>query len=88
MTITNPRYLAYCRAHGESDPEAMLERDREAWPGGCMTGFVLWIGEMKRGMAKTHPEAMFRGWNGAATDQIVDQAAFDKFLADQAGRVE
>ena len=47
-TTTNPKYLAYCKAHGEPDPEAMLERDRVEWPGGCMTGFILWIGEKAR----------------------------------------
>ena len=39
----NPRYLAYCRAHGISDPDAMLDHDNERWPGGCMCGFILWI---------------------------------------------
>lgn len=40
----NPRYVAYCHAHGTPDPDAMLARDRERWPGGCMTGFLLWNG--------------------------------------------
>ena len=39
----NPRYLAYARAQGEPDPEKMLEKDRERWPGGVMCGFSLWI---------------------------------------------
>lgn len=42
----NPRYLAYARAHGEPDPEAMFEIDDERWPGGRMCGFMLWIGSM------------------------------------------
>jgi hypothetical protein len=45
---TNPRYLAYCLAHGETDPEVMLERERERWPGGVMVGYSLWIQEQWR----------------------------------------
>lgn len=40
----NARYVAYARAHG-ADPDVMLTRDRERWPGGVMAGFILWIGE-------------------------------------------
>ena len=39
----NPRYLAYCKAHGNT-PDAQMELDVKAWPGGCMTGFILWMG--------------------------------------------
>lgn len=42
-TPTNPRYLAYCRAHGHSDHDAMIAADRETWPGGKMCGFTVWI---------------------------------------------
>ena len=38
----NPRFVAYASAHGRT-PEAMLEHDTEAWPGGKMCGFILWI---------------------------------------------
>jgi hypothetical protein len=38
----NPRYLAYCRAHGRT-PAEMLEHDDKEWPGGKMTGFILWL---------------------------------------------
>ena len=40
----NPRYVAYARAHDRT-PEAQSEHDRRTWPGGCNTGFMLWIGE-------------------------------------------
>lgn len=43
----NPRYAAYARAHGRT-PEAMLEHDRGAWPGGRMTGFMCWIADRWR----------------------------------------
>ena len=39
----NPRYLAYCRAHGQSDPAKQLDMDAERWPGGVMCGFILWM---------------------------------------------
>lgn len=41
-TRWNGRYLAYSRAHGRS-PEAMLAHDDDAWPGGRMCGFMLWL---------------------------------------------
>lgn len=53
----NPRYLAYCRAHGRT-PEAQLEHDRKVWPGACMCGFILWINARLRAFEKQHPEAM------------------------------
>lgn len=42
----NPRYLAYCKAQGEPDPDKMMERDGELYPGGVMTGYIVWIGSM------------------------------------------
>lgn len=43
-TDFNPRYVHYAREHSKS-PDEMLEHDRAAWPGGLMTGFILWISE-------------------------------------------
>jgi len=66
----NPRYLAYCRAHGE-DPAAMLAKDDERFPGGVMAGFILWVGEQWRAWSaesgRTRPfsaadHAAFDGW--------------------------
>lgn len=42
--IWNPRYVAYAKAH-DSDPETILEADHERWPGGVMTGYIIWIQE-------------------------------------------
>ena len=39
----NTRYLAYCKAHGNT-PDAQMAADEVAYPGGKMCGFLLWIG--------------------------------------------
>ncbi len=38
----NPRYLAYCKAHFKT-PDEMMTRDHVDYPGGLMTGFILWV---------------------------------------------
>lgn len=40
----NPRYVAYAKAHGMS-PAQRSAQDEVDWPGGCMTGYLLWIQE-------------------------------------------
>jgi len=73
----NPRYLAYCRAHGESDPVAMLARDKEAWPGGRMCGYVLWMGDKWRA---------WRTANKRKADDVLtreDHQSFDAWLEEQ-----
>lgn len=69
----NPRFVAYARANGRL-PEEQREHDRALYPGGTMTGFVLWIGarweewRAARGMRADHPLS------------DVDHAAFDRWL--------
>jgi hypothetical protein len=52
----NPRYLAYCRAHGNAYKE-QLAKDTETFPGGKMTGFVLWLQQKWREFRdEKHPD--------------------------------
>jgi hypothetical protein len=68
----NPRYVLYASVHGLS-PEAMLERDKEAYPGGVMTGFMLWMGRRKAEFEKENPDALLNGY-------VYDHVAYDEFL--------
>lgn len=82
-TEYQPRYLAYCRAHGR-DPEAQISHDRERWPGGAMTGFILWIRERWQAWAKETKHPMHRqGWNAFRGPE--DHANFDAWLASSGG---
>jgi len=70
----NPRYVAYATAHNRS-PEAMLEHD-EAWPGGQMAGFMLWV--------NTHWIAWrkLRGLHRDFPLSVADYADFDSWIKD------
>jgi len=73
----NPRYLAYCRAHGR-DPVSMLAFDRERAPGGHMGPFIRWVSdrweEWRRANGRrpmeSHPDdhAPFDAWLLEITD--------------------
>lgn len=77
----NPRFVRYAEAHGRT-PEQMLEHDREAWPGGKMVGFMLWI------------QGRWSEWRAAnrlrANDVLgpADHAAFDEWLRTRAQQPE
>lgn len=81
----NPRYLEYCRAHGEASPERMLEKDRARWPGGCMAGFSIWIQAMWKEWYRTLGPCDGRNQAcrivGHAERLHQDHAAFDAWLA-------
>lgn len=72
----NPRYVAYASENGRT-PEDQLAFDREAWPGGCMAPFMIWISGKLRAFRKTRPECFMRG--GALADHV----AFDEFIKAQ-----
>ena len=70
----NPNYRAYSRAHGMS-PDDMLAHDMQRWPGGCMAGFIVWIGEQRAVLRRAHPEAFVSG-------NVVDETAWLAWLED------
>ncbi len=71
----NPRFARYAEMQGRS-PEDQLDHDREAWPGGCMAGFILWCSANLRAFREASPQS-FTAHSGA----LVDQEAYDAFLA-------
>lgn len=68
----NIRYFYYAKAHGMT-PEQMLEHDQREWPGGMMTGFILWISKMKIAFKKESPKSFLN-------DAIYDHDAWTAFL--------
>jgi hypothetical protein len=40
----NSRYLAYCKSNNNT-PDQQKQIDLVDWPGGKMTGFILWMKE-------------------------------------------
>jgi len=75
----NPRYVAYCLAHGASSPDEMRERDRLAWPGGRMCGFILWMNAQWIDWGNVAPS---RGFKGVRSDFRSEEHLqdFDRFL--------
>jgi hypothetical protein len=47
----NPRYLAYCKYHGNT-PEEQQDIDYEQWPGGPNAGYMLWTSYLKQKFAE------------------------------------
>ena len=78
VTIWNPRYVAYAREHG-LEPEVMIQRDEDTYPGGRMAGFIVWIGEKWDAYAsevgKTHERQ-----RGLFPLLVEDHEAFNKWL--------
>lgn len=70
----NPRYLAYAKAYGETDPETMMERDRARYPGGHMCGFMLWMSARWSEWRELKGYDMYRPLGPA------DHAEFDTWL--------
>ena len=68
----NPRYLAYCRANRNS-PEQQKAIDTEAYPGGKMCGFMLWISQQVRAFTAECPQHLLNG-------EIANHAAFTAWI--------
>lgn len=76
----NPRYVLWARKHGLT-PEQMIEKDAKDWPGGCMTGFSLWIREQVKAICQfygTQPYDL-RSIIGHCGDQDIHKV-FDQWL--------
>jgi hypothetical protein len=73
-TVFHPRYVAYARAHGKT-PAEMLAHDEQAWPGGKMCGFMLWISGNWRAWQK------FTARRNLDVLTEVDHASFDAFIS-------
>lgn len=67
------RYISYSTAHGKT-PEQMIACDKHKFPGGCMCGFILWIGSKLQEYKKTDTNA-FVG------DFLQDHDGFTKYLS-------
>lgn len=82
MSDWNPRYLAYVRSQGSLSPEEQMKADRERWPGGPMSGYILWISEQWRA---------WREERGIRPDEPIsdlDHADFDMWFAGRVNRME
>lgn len=76
MNAYSRPYAAYCASSG-LEPDECLRRDEEEFPGGCMTGFILWIGARRREYASRHPDKLVMGG-------LSDLEHWQKFLQPQA----
>ncbi len=78
----NPRYLAYCKSQGEPDPDKMMEKDKELYPGGFMCGFILWIQSMWNEW-KEENKKFYKGDSRTPSDS--DHDLFDSWLQKKVG---
>ena len=76
MTAWNPRYVAYATATG-MDPAQRLAADKSRRTG-CMTDFIIWIGQR------------WQEWGGARPPQRTreDHEQFDAWLATKYRRIQ
>ena len=79
----NPRYVAYCTAHGNT-PEAQLKADVEKYPGGYMAGFILWMAEKARKFSKQR--GLDHDGFGYFLCRNEGQDEYTKWLAEEAER--
>ena len=72
-TYSNPRYVAYAKAHGKT-PDEMMSHDAKVWPGGVMCGFTIWISQQKVLFYNSNPECFLDPYT------IYDQEAWTAWL--------
>jgi hypothetical protein len=66
-----PRYVAYCIAHGAKSPAEMMARDRKKHRGTPMAGFIAWNAHTLRDWCQ---ERGYRqGWLGWKENQEYDE---------------
>ena len=70
----NPRFVNYARYHGNT-PEQQLAHDRQRYPGGVMTGYVLWNRSRIVMFSHIEPRAFTCGG-------LTDHESYDRWLTD------
>lgn len=78
MDNWNPRYVAYAKAHHKS-PAEMLAHDEYEWPGGCMAGFMDWLGEQWDTFEDAHATGKISVYERSAW-RLMNADAFDVWL--------
>jgi len=74
----------YAKSQGRT-PKDQLEHDREEYPGGCMTGFMMFINRMSSEFCKKHSEYCMSGGLG---DRIINHDKFDQYIQCQIQKTE
>lgn len=77
--MINPRYANYARAHGRT-PDEMRSADLKEWPGGSMTGFVLWNGQALIEAQLEIPKAFSFG-------SLINHTAYDEWLTKRVNKI-
>jgi hypothetical protein len=69
----NPHFVSYAKAHGRT-PSKQLEHDDEAYPGGKMCGFIVWMGGLMTKFKTEHPEHCIPGKDAHVSDRKVSSS--------------